>query len=269
MEIYATFDKYMRGKRKMFRSREDGELVNPEIVYQYDPPWIFDLGIQSEDVERGDWEEVVAPFMEIYATFDKYMYREYVFSRDEKTGRYGYWEHPNVHVDRWLVGGGWTGIFDASYDPEKDPANFVPCYECCGPDIVEQEWKLDTIPMPPPTGIHRCSACNGIGAQLKQTSSWRPFEGDVIPIVDLLVRTDEQLRVPMVIVTPQPEWIVVADGFADAATEDDWRRWKQTTRGILSRYENHAAVVVDCTYRIRRSPTQSTYDPKTALDLPF
>jgi len=52
------------------------------------------------------------PFTELYATFEEFMsdycgYKE----RDEKIGKYGYWENPNCKWDWYQLGGRWCGFF--------------------------------------------------------------------------------------------------------------------------------------------------------------
>ena len=54
--------------------------------------------------------EVEVPHTERFDTFEEYM-KEYCGynSRDEKTGKYGYWENPNRKWDYWRIGGRWSG----------------------------------------------------------------------------------------------------------------------------------------------------------------
>ena len=60
----------------------------------------------TDDMERRD-----IPFKELYATFEEFVseYHSYE-ARDEKTGRYGYWENPNRKWDWYQVGGRWSGF---------------------------------------------------------------------------------------------------------------------------------------------------------------
>lgn len=51
-------------------------------------------------------------FKDLYSTFEEYMKNWCGFkNRDEKTGRYGYWENPNKKWDWWIIGGRWRGFF--------------------------------------------------------------------------------------------------------------------------------------------------------------
>lgn len=51
-------------------------------------------------------------FTEIYKTFEEYMSDWHgTQKRDEKTGRYGYWENPNAKWDWYSLGGRWAGFF--------------------------------------------------------------------------------------------------------------------------------------------------------------
>lgn len=57
-------------------------------------------------------EQREVPFTELYSTFEEFMEdyhgRE---NRDDKTGKYGYWENPNAKWDWYQLGGRWTGMF--------------------------------------------------------------------------------------------------------------------------------------------------------------
>jgi hypothetical protein len=51
------------------------------------------------------------PFKEVYPDFDDFAADWHSSERDERTGRYGYWENPNRKWDWYEVGGRWTGYF--------------------------------------------------------------------------------------------------------------------------------------------------------------
>ena len=62
-----------------------------------------------EEYETGNSEGVL--FKEKYETFDDFMKDWTGYSKDPKSGEYGYWENPNAQWDWYSVGGRWTGFF--------------------------------------------------------------------------------------------------------------------------------------------------------------
>lgn len=57
-------------------------------------------------------EKREVPFKEIYPTFEDFMKDYHGYNeRDDKTGKYGYWENPNAKWDWYELGGRWTGFF--------------------------------------------------------------------------------------------------------------------------------------------------------------
>ncbi|GJM78138.1 hypothetical protein HMSSN139_06340 [Paenibacillus sp. HMSSN-139] len=58
----------------------------------------------------GHLKRVQIRYTEVYPSFDDFMV-EYVgyTSRDEETGKYGYWENPNAKWDWYSIGGRWSG----------------------------------------------------------------------------------------------------------------------------------------------------------------
>lgn len=60
-------------------------------------------------------------FSELYPTFEDYMSDWHgMKSRDEETGRYGYWHNPNAKWDWYSIGGRWTGYFKPKDGTEGD-----------------------------------------------------------------------------------------------------------------------------------------------------
>lgn len=43
-----------------------------------------------------------------YKNLDKFMYEYYGYKKDDKTGKYGYWENPNAKWDGYVIGGRWS-----------------------------------------------------------------------------------------------------------------------------------------------------------------
>jgi hypothetical protein len=67
-------------------------------------------------VSRYDDEAKGLPFESIpnkvrFSSLEEYASEYHGVERDEKTGRYGYWENPNKKWDWWQLGGRWTGWF--------------------------------------------------------------------------------------------------------------------------------------------------------------
>jgi hypothetical protein len=88
----------------------DGELVDRHDkrfqvpVNDEDQPW------RSTEFKLPEGcEEVEIPVKEVYANKDEYA-EDYHGSRDEKTGKFGYWENPNRKWDWWQIGGRWRGL---------------------------------------------------------------------------------------------------------------------------------------------------------------
>ena len=97
----------------------DGTLLNPwddRFEVQGPERWQRDHVVPPTLVQR----EI--PFTELYATFEEYA-EDWCGDeeRDEKEGRFGYWENENAKWDWYQVGGRWTGFFLLKKDA-KHPA---------------------------------------------------------------------------------------------------------------------------------------------------
>lgn len=57
-------------------------------------------------------------YKEQYPDFDKFMTEHHEYQKDEKTGKYGYYENPNAKWDWWQVGGRWMGSLLIKEDKE-------------------------------------------------------------------------------------------------------------------------------------------------------
>ncbi|WP_250008774.1 hypothetical protein [Actinoplanes sp. M2I2] len=84
-------------------------------------------------------------------------------------------------VDRYRLGGEFTGLWDPDYDPRRDPANWRRCPHCAGtgqacPGCADAE----------PAG-------RDPGTVLAASSQWVPHSGDLIPLPRLL---NPQFRFP-------------------------------------------------------------------------
>lgn len=90
--------------------------------------------------------------------------------------------------DWWQIGGRWTGFFDPSYQPEKDPANQETCIHCHGtgtrPDAAKfgEEWMKQT---------GGCNGCAGTGRAVKWPTQWAPSPANRATQTRALARLDQ------------------------------------------------------------------------------
>jgi len=56
------------------------------------------------------WTEEEVPVKELYS-FEEYIEDYCGYTKDEETGKYGYWENPNAKWDWYQTGGRWAGSF--------------------------------------------------------------------------------------------------------------------------------------------------------------
>jgi hypothetical protein len=95
---------------------EDGSLVE-----RFDERFrVEKIGIGTNTHKVPDHlEQREVPLNELYPTFEEFM-RDYVdIEKDEKTGKYGYWENPNRKWDWYQVGGRWSGMLPVKVESES------------------------------------------------------------------------------------------------------------------------------------------------------
>jgi hypothetical protein len=71
--------------------------------------------LEFNDIEeeyRKQYAEEDAETKESHPTFENYIEDYCGYSKDESTGRYGYFENPNAKWDWFQLGGRWRGIFE-------------------------------------------------------------------------------------------------------------------------------------------------------------
>ncbi|MDX1934004.1 MAG: hypothetical protein SFU56_15495 [Capsulimonadales bacterium] len=144
------------------------------------------------------------------------------------TGRYITTVNPESKWDWWQIGGRFTGFWVADYDPEKDPRNQEPCYNCNGPNARYEQAS--------------CLTCNGEGILPKWPTQWRPFENDILPVSEIISKA-----ITYALVTPDGKWFerepdIYDDELYDAAYET----WEAEYRRLLAGYGDFIAVIVDC-----------------------
>jgi hypothetical protein len=68
--------------------------------------------------------------------------------------------NPNKKWDWWQLGGRFSGLLAANYDPNTDPKNIETCFICGGTGVRE-------------VGKNGCNGCNGTGKSTKWPTNWK------------------------------------------------------------------------------------------------
>jgi hypothetical protein len=113
MEFHSTEEKYL----EQYENETVDKVVMPDgrLLNKWDEEFrkrgSFGLGGGTHEVPAG-LEIRKVPFKELYNTFEEFVAdwcgdKE----RDEKIGKYGYWENPNRKWDWYELGGRWMGFF--------------------------------------------------------------------------------------------------------------------------------------------------------------
>lgn len=123
-DVEEEYQRSYESESTEYVQMEDGRLVSP-----YDSGfYVTSFETMMTTLEAPTHlQRVQIPHREQYPTFDDYM-MEYVgyTAKDEKTGKWGYWENPNAKWDWWEVGGRWSDMLllrsgeQASAAPIKD-----------------------------------------------------------------------------------------------------------------------------------------------------
>jgi hypothetical protein len=117
-EEYLAFQDEEDEELKKYQTGTTDKVVMPDgrLLNSWDDEFRVQgsLGIGSETHKVPEnLTKRQVPFKEIYPTFEEYMAKWHSYeSRDEKTGRYGYWHNPNAKWDYFRLGGRWTGYFN-------------------------------------------------------------------------------------------------------------------------------------------------------------
>jgi hypothetical protein len=81
-------------------------------------------------------------------------------------------------VDRYRLGGVYTGAWDPDYTPQNDPANWRPCSACAG--------SGQQAAHPCPTCEDAERAGRPAGTVIADADSWKAHPGDIVPLTAML-----------------------------------------------------------------------------------
>ena len=84
-----------------FQENNNGDCPDQHLVFN-DETEVVEQAWAEEDQETKD---------EYKNDFDTYVEEYHGYSKDEETGKYGYWENPNAKWDWYQLGGRWAGFF--------------------------------------------------------------------------------------------------------------------------------------------------------------
>lgn len=99
----AKFEDYQTGSTEMVELPDGSRVLPWDEAFRI--PGTLGLGsVGSTHVVPNDLKRIDVPHAERFATFEDFMRDCHgMRSRDEKTGRYGYWENQNTKWDYWSV----------------------------------------------------------------------------------------------------------------------------------------------------------------------
>ena len=123
---YLTFHEIESEKREEYENEGVEKVVMPDGRFlniwdtEFRVPGSIGIGTNTHEVPK-HLEIREVSYKELYSTFEEYMedwcsYKE----RDEKTGKYGYWENPDAKWDWYQLGGRWTGYFKLKSDANPE-----------------------------------------------------------------------------------------------------------------------------------------------------
>lgn len=116
---------YMEFFDKEEEYKDDYETDTTEMYFDPSSGAFYD--IPTDEVVKEDYEKKGYVLQDVpvksVRTFDDYM-EEIGYSKDKKTGKFGYWENPNKKWDWYQLGGRWSGLLRVK--PGKEGAKGSP-----------------------------------------------------------------------------------------------------------------------------------------------
>lgn len=102
-------EEYDNESRDWMRHKETGEIASTyDDRFRANPNTKGSLGCGVDWTYPDVWELVSIRNKDHHATLEDFVASYHgVDARDERTGRYGYWENPNRRWDWWKIGGRW------------------------------------------------------------------------------------------------------------------------------------------------------------------
>ncbi|GAA1622916.1 hypothetical protein [Actinoplanes couchii] len=110
-------------------------------------------------------------------------------------------------IDRYRLGGGYTGAWDPDYDPRTDPTNWRPCTGCAATGMIDGQ-PCPTCRQTPPQP-HRP------GMTLAGPQDWTAHPGDIVTLTRLLDTSWRYPQLPADTASPSHRFSV-PDAYADA-----------------------------------------------------
>lgn len=232
---------------------EDGRIVSPyDKVFRKVTPSGSVIGYEVP----GHLKRVQIRYTEVYPSFDDFMV-EYVgyTSRDEETGKYGYWENPNAKWDWYSIGGRWSGSLLLKSGERADAAQIKDIFFIEQTDheglTVEVEGYQVPASLAPKFEIMVAEATKAWEEMLAGKSLYRPehiFEryGDKQSYIREMLSFSTYA-----VITPDGEWHAKGDmGWFGMGSEtpEEARNFNKSyyETFIKSSNPNHYLVVVDC-----------------------
>ena len=146
LEFHDVEEEYM--KEYLNDGTEMVMVENDELVFEWDDRFkVGKSAFETETIIPEHYHKRFVPHTERYATFDKFMCDWHGYKgKDEKTGRWGYWENPNSKWDWYALGGRWTGYFKAKAGIVGEPGLDTPHPEAGFFDSI-RKYDLDLAGM--------------------------------------------------------------------------------------------------------------------------
>lgn len=126
--------------------KEDYENGSTEMYEKPDGSYEYSWNLSEE--EKQTLKKVDLPYKEKYKSFEDFIESYEGYSKDEETGKYGYWENPNRKWDWYKEGGRWSGLLRVKEEAQDK-------YDGC--THVDQIYKGD-LDLTPDKSIYDKSA---------------------------------------------------------------------------------------------------------------